>query len=134
MPFPLEERYIVEAEQVLGASLPADYRSMMMQENGGCVAFGRELWWLHPIFDTTDKKRIKRTCNHIILETRNRLDYGGFPENAVEIAGNGGGDAILFLHEDGECLETVFEFNHETHAIRKTKWTAKDLSEKRESC
>ncbi|MGC1495347.1 MAG: SMI1/KNR4 family protein, partial [Sulfitobacter sp.] len=114
-------------------SLPKDYCEMMALENGGRINLGREQWWLHPIFDMTDKKRIKRTCNHVLLETRNRAEYGGFPGNGLEIAGSGGGDALLFLFEDGQCADDVFEFDHDAHVVRKTKWTARDLLEKRES-
>ncbi len=132
MPFSLEENYIAAAEQQIGGRLPSAYRLMMMQENGGLVRLGSENWWLHPVFDTSDKKRLKRTCNHIVHETNTRFGIGGFPENGVEIAHNGSGDSLLFLKEGEDYLESVYLFDHEMQVVSATKWTAGDLNYKRE--
>lgn len=133
MPFPLDESFIVRAEKALGAALPAPYREMMIEENGGRIALGNEQWWLHPVLDTSDRKRLKRTCNHVLHETETRAGYGGFPEGALEIAKNGAGDALVLLKEDGKWSDTVYHFRHETRSVRKSKWTISDLWDKRES-
>jgi hypothetical protein len=41
----------------------------MNTENGGEILTEEDEWQLFPIFDKTDKKRISRTANHIVLET-----------------------------------------------------------------
>lgn len=133
MPFPLDEKYVLAAEKQIDARMLDAYRSMMMAENRGCAKLGRDPWWLHPIIDTSDKKLSKRTCNHVVVEIKTRHSCGGFPENAVEIASSSYGDAIVFPHEGGACGPEVHVFDHETHAVRKTKWAARDLAEKGES-
>ena len=133
MPFPVDEKYIAAAEGQIGARFPDAYRAMLMAKNGGHVMLGREQWSLHPIFDTSDRKRVKRTCNHVLAETRTRAGYGGFPQNAVEIGANGYGDALVLLSEGDELLPELHVFDHEIWAVRKTKWTVSDLAEKRES-
>jgi hypothetical protein len=99
MPFNLAERFIGTAEEKLGAPLPHSYRQAMMASNGGDVAVYNDIWNLHPILDSSDRKRLSRSCNDILQETRLMRDWPGWPENAVAIAGNGSGDKLLFLRE-----------------------------------
>jgi hypothetical protein len=47
--FELDERFIIAAEQALGASLPYSYRRVMMTSNGGQVLAYDDVWNLHPI-------------------------------------------------------------------------------------
>ena len=75
MPFPLDMRFVREAEAKLGCSLPASYIAQMCRCNGGQVSaglhpFARDTFDLYPILDTTDRKRMARTCNDIIRETK----------------------------------------------------------------
>ena len=53
VPFELEERFVIAAEQELGASLPYSYRQAMMTSNGGQVlAYDDGICipsWIHPI-------------------------------------------------------------------------------------
>ncbi|MDP5101971.1 MAG: SMI1/KNR4 family protein, partial [Nonlabens sp.] len=85
MPFPVEEKYIIETENELGVKFPIGFRNRMMESNGGEVDLEDFNFELYPFFDKSDKKRISRTCNHIGLETRNAKLWNGFPQNAVAI-------------------------------------------------
>jgi hypothetical protein len=69
MPFELEECFVIAAERALGASLPYSYRQAMMTSNGGRVLGCDDVWDLYPIRDTSDRKRLKRSCNDILHET-----------------------------------------------------------------
>src|SRR5215510_12504260 len=66
VPFELEERFVIAAEQQLGASLPSSYRRAMMLSNGGRVHAFDDVWDLYPILDKSDRKRLKRSCNDIL--------------------------------------------------------------------
>lgn len=114
MAFDLEEKFLQAAEQKLGARLPASYRLAMLENNGGEIDTERDLWVLHPVFDQSSRKRIARTCNDIVRETAVMKNWTGWPENAVAIAANGCGDALLFLKEDKYFADEVYEWSHET--------------------
>lgn len=84
----------------------------MSADNGGEVTLGDEAWFLYPVFDDTDKKRLKRTYQDVVHETTETRGWPGFPEGGVAIAGNGGGD---LPNDGGDALrEAVFVFDHET--------------------
>lgn len=68
MAFDIEHKYIEEAERELEATLPLDYKSIMSKNNGGDIILNQDLFQAFPIFDKSTKKRISRTCNHIIVE------------------------------------------------------------------
>jgi SMI1 / KNR4 family (SUKH-1) len=89
MPFNLAERFVCAAEEKLGAALPHSYRQAMMASNGGEVAAYDDVWNLYPILDSSDRKRLSRSCNDIYHETCWMRDWPGWPENAVAIADNG---------------------------------------------
>jgi hypothetical protein len=126
MPFDLSERFIDEAEQLLGAALPESYRTAMKSENGGVVEFNDDDWELYPIADSSDRKRLVRSCNHIIKETKFYKDCEGFPENALAIAANGCGDQLIFLREGNSYSPIVFCWSHETGELDKA---ANDFAE-----
>jgi len=69
MPFDLAENFISETEELLGAKLPEFYRSSMLMSNGGELEIDDDVWQQYPIADTSDRKRLSRTANHIIKET-----------------------------------------------------------------
>lgn len=99
MPFDLAENFISVAEELLQAKLPASYRSSMLMSNGGELEIEDDVWQQYPIADTSDRKRLSRTANHIIKETSHLKSWPGFPEEAVAIAGNGSGDQLVLLKE-----------------------------------
>lgn len=97
MPFPIEEKYIIETEEKLGASFPDSFRNWMMEDNGGEIFTDEDEWIIKPFLDKSDRKRIARTCNDIIKETESAKEWAGFPENGIAIANNGCGDYMIYL-------------------------------------
>lgn len=119
MGFDLAEQFIQEAEDALGATLPDAYRAAMMTNNGGTVDAANEEWELILIKDSSDRKRLARSCNDIVSESKSFRKWIGFPVDAVAIAENGSGDCILFLR-DGDRFHTApYVWNHETGTIAK---------------
>jgi len=80
MPFPINEKYIIATEEKLRVKFPESFRAKMMEKNGGEVETPPDAWRLYPFLDTSDKKRLKRTCNDIVRETTNAKGWIGFPE------------------------------------------------------
>jgi hypothetical protein len=114
MPFDLAERFISAVEEKLGAPLPRSYRQAMMASNGGEVTAYDDVWNLYPILDTSDRKRLSRSCNDILRETRVMRDWPGWPENAIAIADNCTGDKLLFLREGRLYQPEVYVWLHDT--------------------
>lgn len=118
MPFNLSEEQLVQTEKELGCTLPNEYREAMKSDNGGEAQTEEDDWEFYPIKDTSDKKRISRTCNHIIMETESCKGFGNFPENALAIAGNGMGDQMVFIKDSGQYQSTVYLWLHETGELQ----------------
>jgi hypothetical protein len=115
MPFPIEEKYIVETEQHLGRKLPAWYRDRMMKDNGGEYMACDDCWDLYPIFNKMSPKLMSRTCNHVIKETESAKEFPDFPKDALAIAGNGTGDQLILLPiNDKDFHETVNIWYHDS--------------------
>ena len=122
MPFPLDEKYIIQTEEKLSVRFPDSFRIKMIIENGGELETKITDWVLHPVFDTSDKKRIKRTSNDIIRETASAKEWIGFPENAVAIGINAFGDCLILLtsKSDPNVLDNpVYFWDHETGHVKK---------------
>ena len=131
MAFPVETKFIEKAEAELGAKFPASFREKMMRLNGGGVEVETDYFELHPFYDTSDKKRIKRTCNSIVHETKTARDHYRLPKNLIVIGNNGGGDVLVYkIEENGEIDPTVYWFDHETEEL---VFAASDFSELKES-
>lgn len=129
MPFPVDESEIVAAETKLKVRFPASFRDRMMQENGGEVEVGEDVWQLYPFVDTSDKKRLARTCNDINRETLSARSCSGFPAEAIAIASNGVGDYLVMLPKVGnesELSPVVYLWAHEADEIYEV---ANDFSE-----
>lgn len=116
MPFPIDEKYIKQAEQQIGFIFPVSFKSKMQQLNGGEVIADDDQWQLFPFFDQADKKHIKRTCNHILYETKQAQHWIGFPAHAIAIASNGAGDLLILQKDDHShhLQETIYRWLHET--------------------
>src|SRR6476659_6329517 len=97
MPFPIAEQFIVSTERKLGVSFPPGFRARMSRINGGVLFTDEDDWQLYPFFDTSDRKRLSRTCNDIVRETITAREWRGFPPKAIAIAANGLGDYLVFL-------------------------------------
>jgi hypothetical protein len=119
MPFDLSESFIVAVEQELGASLPTSYRSSMSRENGGEIEVEEDGWQQYPIADTSDRKRLSRTANHVLKETKQCLSWPRFPTGALAIASNGTGDQLVFVRRGQAFDPEVYVWSHETGALAK---------------
>ncbi|MCC5829158.1 MAG: SMI1/KNR4 family protein [Phycisphaeraceae bacterium] len=117
MAFPVDESFIRKTEAAIGASFPASYVNAMVADNGGSIRTGSDQWSLYPIFDTSDKKRLKRTCNDVVRQTRSAMQWTGFPEDAVAIGGNGSGDQLIFLKRGEQLGPEVHWWDHETGKV-----------------
>ncbi len=119
MPFDLPDEQLAQTEKLLDAKLPHEYSEAMKIDNGGEASTEEDHWELYPIKDSSDRKRISRTCNHIISETESCKGFGNFPENAISIASNGLGDQMVFLKENNLYKNTVYLWLHETGELQK---------------
>lgn len=120
MPFPVEIKFINDAEAKLGVKFPASFVVKMTKLNGGSVATEIDDWQLFPFLDSSDRKRLARTCNDIVRETRSARESPHFPHEAVAIGANGGGDHLILLPQpDAPHLlsHEVFWWDHETGEI-----------------
>ena len=126
MPFDLAESFILDAERELGAKLPESYKAAMSRSNGGEIETLDDVWQLHPIADTSDRKRLARTANHVLRETAAMRGWAKFPEGAPAIAANGSGDQLVFLRGASSFESTVHLWSHETGDLEQL---AEDFSE-----
>ena len=100
MAFPVDEERIAAAEEALKRRLPDGLRDRLREQNGGEVEAGGIVWFLHTVFDDSDRARLRRTAtNHLVHETQELRDAFGelFPDGAAAVAGDGGGDVLLLL-------------------------------------
>ncbi|PTA50280.1 SMI1/KNR4 family protein [Shewanella morhuae] len=118
MPFNLSEEQLAKSEKELGAILPYEYREAMKLNNGDEALTEENEWEFYPVKDNSDKKRLSRTCNHILYETESCKNFGNFPKNALAIAGNGSGDQMVLLKESEIYLNAVFLWQHETGELQ----------------
>ena len=118
MAFPVEEKFIIKAEAELGIRFPDSFRNKMMKNNGEGVEVKSDYFTLHPFYDTSDKKRIKRTCNSIVHETKMARQRYRLPDHLIVIGDNGGGDVLIYkIQSDGSIDPTVYWFDHETENV-----------------
>lgn len=133
MPFPVDRLSIAATEVKLGVTFPLSFVTRMLPRNGGEIHAAGDIWELHPFLDTSDRKRLKRTCNDIVHETRwSRSMAADFPQEAVSIASNGGGDQLVFMPaaaSPGHLQDRVYLWDHETGDLSEV---ARDFSELRE--
>ena len=131
MPFPVDVKYIENTETELGVKFPESFRTKMMKSNGGGVEVSTDFFELHPFYDTSDKKRIKRTCNSILHETKTAREDYRLPENLIVIGNNGGGDVLVYkIEKDGSINNSVYWLDHETEEL---VFAANDFGELSES-
>jgi hypothetical protein len=130
MAFPLDIQFVKHAEAKLGRKLPLAYVAEMCRENGGEVATETDHWWLYPIFDDSDRKRLKRTCNDIVRETASARKWPNFPETALAIGNNGGGDQLVILADPqtDRYADAIYWWDHETGELNKVVDDFKQMS------
>jgi hypothetical protein len=104
----------------------------MFVENGGEITTQTDEWILYPLYDKSSSKRISRTCNHLVLETKLARDWDNFPQNGIAIATNGFGDQLFlvpFQYDPKILQEVIFIWLHETEEIIKTANSIAELIE-----
>ena len=113
MAFSVEEKFIEKTEAELGVKFPESFRNKMMKLNGGCVQIPSDdevdedeldYYELYPFYDTSDKKRIKRTCNSIVHETKTYREQYGLPQNLIVLA-DSDGDLLVYKIEDNGIID-----------------------------
>ena len=120
MPFPVDIKCIHDAEAKLGVKFPASFVVKMTKLNGSSVTAEIDEWQLYPFLDSSDRKRLARTCNDIVRETRSARESPHFPTVAVAIGANGGGDHLILLPQQDAphaLSHEVFWWDHETGEI-----------------
>lgn len=131
MPFPVDIKFVNEAERKLGVKYPAAFVLCMVKNNGGEVSTPSDTWQLYPFLDTSDRKRLKRTCNDIVHETKEAREWSGFPKDAIAIGTNGGGDQLVLRPSPDApgVLGPVYWWDHETGELNFICDDFGDLSE-----
>jgi hypothetical protein len=130
MPFPIDEKYIIETESELNVKFPNEFKNRMIKSNGGELVTDEFEFELFPFFDKSDRKRISRTCNHIGLETKNAREWNGFPENGIAIGSDGFGNLIILIHSGNGILnDSIYFWNHEIGQIDKIAKSINELDE-----
>ena len=117
MPFDLSEEQLQATEAEIGTQFPESYRQQMMRSNGGEVDAASDHWNLIPLRDTSDRKRLSRTANHVLVATKSLSGFPTWNENAVAIAENGTGDALVMIREGDQIKPQVFCWCHEDGAV-----------------
>lgn len=130
MAFPLDIQFVKRAEAKLGRKLSLGYVAKMCRNNGGEVATGTDHWWLYPIFDDSDRKRLKRTCTDIVRETASARKWPDFPAEALAIGSNSCGDRLIILGdpEIDRYADAVYWWDHETGELSKVADDFEELS------
>ncbi|MBH5329555.1 SMI1/KNR4 family protein [Eikenella sp. S3360] len=134
MPFPVDPQYIQAAEQALGIRFPPRFKARLVAENGGEILLepGNEdsSFLLLPVFDQSDKKRLRRTCNHIAKETAAaRANWPGFPAQAVVIGDNQGGELLVLLPQSPQQLgETLFVWSSDGGELEEVAGSIDELA------
>ncbi|PXX42089.1 SMI1/KNR4 family protein [Undibacterium pigrum] len=119
MAFTLDEKFIELAEAELGIRFPDSFRNRMMQRNGGSIEIFEDVFDLHPFYDTTDKRRLKSSCNSIVHETQTARQHYGLPDDLILIARNGGGDSLCFqILKNGELDQHVYLHRHDVDELQ----------------
>ena len=102
VPWPVEQRFIDEAQLALGVRFPRNLVARLRRSNGGEVTIDGQTWWFHPVWDKSDKKRLTRTSNDIVRETLTARTWPGFPPAAVVIARGLGAERLVLLPEEDD--------------------------------
>jgi hypothetical protein len=130
------ENDLVKVENVIGARLPADYRSMLLSTNGGYVAESNEYFNFHgsPAAEVFGSGFVLEE----ILPLRDAeypagelLEYvecfaGRIPAHTIPIGRNAFGDLVLLGFHKPE-IGTVYVWDHEHEGLAGTKRTFKNV-------
>ncbi|MEM7374605.1 MAG: SMI1/KNR4 family protein [Bacteroidota bacterium] len=130
MPFPIEEKYITKTESDLQLSFPKAFKTHMMHTNGGEIITDEWAFDLFPFLDTSCRKRISRTSNHIGLETKKAREWRGFPANGIAIGSDGFGNLLILMHDgSGILTDDLYVWDHEMGTTKKIAASIQELME-----
>ena len=59
----------------------------------------------------------RTSARDIVRENTSLREWRGFPEDAIAIADNGSGDALVIFKADGSYGDAVYLWQHETSAL-----------------
>jgi len=104
MPFPVSQSHIDLEEKKIGRSLPVPLRERLHGDNEDEIGVDDDIFYLHPVWDPTDRKRMKRSAGHIARETAVGRKLVGFPADAVSVAVNSYGDRLI-LRPNSDTFE-----------------------------
>ena len=119
-PPPTPESALRALEEKLGAALPPILRSRYAASNGGSFGDPRKRdaeWQLHPVFDSGDRKQMKRTAEDVLHYTRLALQDARFPRDGISIAHDYSMYRQLFVRRDpasGTIAEDILLFDVHT--------------------
>lgn len=117
MPFPITAEEMAKTERKLGVSFPLGFKARMSRDNGGEIKAADDCWQLIPFLDSSDRKRLARTCNDICRETTSMRSWRGFPQMAFVIAQNGTGNHLILQPSDSDAQilgEEIYFWDHKT--------------------
>ena len=120
MPWPVEQKYIDEAQLALGTRFPPNLVARLRKLNGGEVTIDGQTWWFHPVWDNSDKMRLSRTSNDIVRETKYVRTWPGFPAEAVVIAHGIGPERLFLLPSEDDPTqlgEEIYDWDPQHHAV-----------------
>jgi len=124
--FDLSEEQLKITESDVGAMFPDSYRLYMMRSNGGACSAKSDNWNIIPIRDASDRKRLSRTANHVLIETKSFSEFPNWHEGAFAIAENGTGDALVMFLKDMKFEPQIFYWRHENGSL---ELVAKDFAD-----
>lgn len=94
----------------MGRTFPDVLRQRLMSENGGQIDDAEEgYWFLFPVYDDSDRRHLKRSANHMVKETESWRSRAGFPQDAIAVAEDQAGNAIVLLPGD----DSFYVWDHE---------------------
>ncbi len=136
MPFPGDPSFVTATEAKLGVVFPLGFVARMIRQNGGEAHADGDVWHLYPFLDTSDLRRLRRTCNDIVHETGwSREHAAGFPQEAVAIAGNGSGDQLVLMPDPSRpnrLQNAVYVWSHENGDVAEVAGDFTDITEQEE--
>ena len=131
MPFPADDKAVRRAEEKLGRRLPDAFVARLKRQNGGeAYDSSGYVWWLHPVYDDSDRRRLKRSFNDIIRETVTARQWPGFPVEAIAVGADDAGNFLVLLPaREGAFGDTVYVFDHETREVKPIAETFDELAD-----
>jgi hypothetical protein len=114
MAWPVEQKYIDDAQRQLGVVFPRNFVARLRKLNGGALTRDGQTWWFHPVWDKSDKRRLSRTSNDIVRETQHARTWPGFPQAGVAIAQGTGSERLILLPSEsdpGQLGEAVYDWD-----------------------